>query len=260
MGKLDGKKALITGSGTGIGKAISLKLSSEGAAIALTDIDETSVRNALSEVRKYSPDSIAFKMDVTCEEEIKETVAKASRELGTIDILVNNAGVSTMGRFMDLSEDEWDYNMNVNIKGVWLVTKTVAPILTEKRKGKIIMIASMAAKLGAPLLSHYSASKFAVIGFVQAISKELAEYSINVNAVRPGFVKTDMQDREIAWEAELRGIDSPETVRQEYVEMTPLKRLCYPEDVANIVCFLASEDSNYMTGQALNVTGGFCTH
>jgi len=260
MGKLDNKKIFVTGSGAGIGKAISLKLAKEGAVVVLTDLDEESVMGVLSEVSSISPDSIALRMDVTKEDEIKHTVIEVINRFGTIDILVNNAGVSTMGRFTELSEEEWDFNMNVNIKGVWLVTKNVAPILMQKKKGKIIMIASMAAKLGGPFLSHYSASKFAVLGFVQSIAKELAEYSINVNAVCPGFVKTGMQDREVVWEAKLRGIDSPDKVRQEYIEMTPLKRLCYPEDVANVVSFLASEDSDFMTGQAVNVTGGLCVH
>jgi NAD(P)-dependent dehydrogenase (short-subunit alcohol dehydrogenase family) len=165
-----------------------------------------------------------------------------------------------MNWFWELTEEEWDYNMNVNAKGVWLVSKHVAPHMIKKRKGKIVNTASMASKIGAPLLAHYSASKFAVIGFTQAISKELAPYNINVNAVCPGFVKTSMQDREIVWEAKLRGIDEPEKVREEYIKQTPLGRLCYPEDVAKVVLFLASEDADFLTGQAINVTGGACTH
>ncbi len=260
MGKLDNKKVIITGSGKGIGEGISLKLAKEGAVLALTSLHEESVMSTFSEVKKISPESIAFQMDVTKAQEITDVVNKVIQRFGTIDILINNAGVSTMGRFTELSEEEWDNNMDVNIKGIWLVTKTVAPIMMKKKKGKIIMIASMAAKLGALFLSHYSASKFAVLGFAQSIAKELAEYNINVNSVCPGFVKTSMQNRELLWEAALRDIDSPETVKQEYIETTPLKRLCYPEDVANVVLFLASGDSDFMTGQALNVTGGICVY
>ena len=260
MEELNKKKVFITGAGSGIGKAIALKLAKEGAVIALTDKDEKKMMDVLSEIEKISPNSIAFKMDVTKENEIKDTVKKVLESFETIDILVNNAGVSSMGKFTDLSEEDWDFNMDINVKGVWLVTKNIAPIFIEKKKGKIIMVASMASKIGAPFLAHYSASKFAVLGFVQAIAKELAEYNITVNAVCPGFVKTDMQEREIVWEAKLRGIDSPEKVRDGYVAITPLKRLCNPRDVANVVYFLASKESDFMTGQGLNVTGGVCVH
>lgn len=260
MAKLDGKRALITGAAAGIGRAIALKLAREGAVVALTDVQEPTLSRTLGELKELSPQSLACKMDVTRQGEIDEAVQKVLETFGGLDILVNNAGVSSMARFTDLTEQEWDLNLDVNTKGVWRVTKTVAPIFMGKRRGKIVMIASMAGKLGAPLLAHYSASKFAVIGFMQAVARELAEYNINVNAVCPGFVQTSMQDREIVWEAKLRGIDSPQKVREEYISMTPLRRLCTPEDVADVVFFLASEESGFMTGQALNVTGGVCVH
>jgi NAD(P)-dependent dehydrogenase (short-subunit alcohol dehydrogenase family) len=260
MADLADKVALVTGAGSGIGRAVSIRLAQDGAKLALTDLNGEEVEKTRKEVRRYSPESIALKMDVTSEGEIEKTVEAILKVFSTMDILVNNAGVSTMGRFYELTTEEWDYNMDVNAKGTWLVTKHVAPILMEKKSGKIIMVASMASKLGAPLLAHYSASKFAVLGFVQAVARELAPYNINVNAVCPGFVQTPMQDREVVWEAELRGISSPETVRREYVAATPLGRLCQPLDVARVVSFLASEDADFMTGQGLNVTGGTCVH
>ena len=260
MATLADRIAIVTGAGTGIGRAISIRLAQDGAKLVVTDIDRDAAEQTLSDVQKHSPRSIALKMDVTSEAEIKSCVDSVLKAFSTVDILVNNAGVSTMGRFHELTVEEWDYNMNVNAKGTWLVTKHVAPLLMEKKRGKIVMVASMAAKLGAPLLAHYSASKFAVLGFVQAIARELAEYNINVNAVCPGFVQTGMQEREVVWESELRGDISTEMVRKEYVSMTPLARLCQPLDVARVVSFLASEDSDFMTGQALNVTGGACVH
>lgn len=260
MGKLEGKHAFITGSAAGIGRAISLKLAEDGATLVLADKDLSGLEETLDEVRRFSPESVALRMDVTDQTEVHKVVTESVARTGKIDILVNNAGVSSMGRFTELSEAEWDLNFDVNVKGVWRVTKELAPYMIKARTGRIIMTASMAAKLGAPLLSHYSASKFAVVGFVQAVAKELAEYGITVNAVCPGFVKTEMQDREILWEARLRNISDPDTVRREYVDMTPLGRLCMPEDVANVVAFLASEESEFMTGQALNVTGGICVH
>lgn len=258
MEKLDGKIVFITGSASGIGFAISERLAKEGAVLAMTDRDPTALQAAVEKIRAISPKSRSWEMDVTDQLSIRKAVKSAVEIFGVIDILVNNAGVSTMNKFVDLTEEEWDFNMNVNLKGVWRVTKEVAPLMMKRRSGKIVCTASMASKLGAPLLAHYSASKFGVLGFVQAIAKELAEYGINVNAVCPGFVATSMQDREVIWEAKLRGIDDPEKVRQEYIAMTPLKRLCLPEDVAKVVCFLASSDADFMTGQGINVTGGAC--
>lgn len=260
MGKLEGKHAFITGSGAGIGRAISLKLAQDGATLILADKDTSGLDATLDEVRRFAPQSVARRMDVTDQAAVHEVVEESVARTGKIDILVNNAGVSSMARFTELSEAEWDLNFDVNVKGVWRVTKEVAPHMIDAGTGRIIVTASMAAKLGAPLLSHYSASKFAVVGFVQSVAKELAQYGITVNAVCPGFVKTEMQDREIVWESKLRGIPDPDAVRREYVEMTPLGRLCMPEDVANVVAFLASEESQFMTAQALNVTGGICVH
>jgi NAD(P)-dependent dehydrogenase (short-subunit alcohol dehydrogenase family) len=226
----------------------------------LADRDEKRLDDTLSAIQKVSSGSRAFVVDVTKQDSVDAGVSEAIDHAGSIDILVNNAGVSSMNRFTELSEEEWDLNFDVNIKGVWRVTKSVAPHMVSRRRGRIVATASMAAKLGAPLLAHYSASKFAVVGFIQAVAKELAEYGITANAVCPGFVKTEMQDREILWEAKLRGMDDPDAVRREYIDMTPLGRLCTPQDVANVVAFLCSEDAGFMTGQALNVTGGICVH
>lgn len=258
--RFEGKVVFVTGSARGIGRAIALEFAKEGALMALGDKDFDELERTLKEVRKYSGKSRAYELDVTKEDMVKKVVKEIIEDFGAIDVLVNNAGVSTMNWFWELTEEEWNFNMNVNAKGVWLVSKYVAPEMMKRKKGKIVNVASMAAKLGAPLLAHYSASKFAVLGLTQAMAKELAEYGINVNAVCPGFVKTSMQDREVVWEAKLRGIDDPEKVRQEYIDMTPLGRLCTPEDVAKVVKFLASSDADFMTGQALNVTGGVCVH
>ena len=258
--RFEGKVVFVTGAARGIGKAIALEFAKEGAVMALGDKNFEELEKTLKEIRKYSKNSRAYELDVTKEDVVKGVVERIIGDFGVIDILVNNAGVSTMNWFWKLTEDEWNLNMNVNAKGVWLVSKYVVPRMIERKRGKIVNVASMAAKLGAPLLAHYSASKFAVVGLTQAMAKELAKYGINVNAVCPGFVKTSMQDREVVWEAKLRGMDDPEKVRKEYIDMTPLGRLCTPEDVAKVVKFLASSDADFMTGQALNVTGGICVH
>jgi len=258
--RFENQVVMITGAGGGIGRAIAESFAEEGAILALTDVDERGLEDLVSSLKKQEIQVAPYRMDVTKEAEIARVVEEILKDFGRVDILVNNAGVSTMNWFWELTEEEWDFNMNVNAKGVWLVTKHVAPHMIQRKKGKIVNIASMAAKIGAPLLAHYSASKFAVVGFTQAAAKELAPYGINVNAVCPGFVKTPMQDREVVWEAQLRGIDDPEKVRDEYIAQTPLGRLCYPEDVARVVLFLASKDADFMTGQAVNVTGGVCMH
>lgn len=136
------------------------------------------------------------------------------------------------------------------------MSKYVALHMIKKKEGKIINIASMGGKRGGKFFSHYAASKFAAIGFTQSAAKELAPYGININSVCPGWVKTPMQDKEIIWESKLRNINVPEDIRTEYITKTPLNRLCYPEDVANVVLFLASDKANFMTGQAINITGG----
>lgn len=254
------RRVLITGAATGIGRAIALRLAHEGAVIAATDRDKNRLSKTFDEIRAISPHSIQLTLDVTKETEIVECVSKVKGDFGRIDVLCNNAGVSSMARFYELTEQEWDWNMDVNVKSLWRVTKHVAPIMMKQNAGRIVVTASMASKIGAPYLSHYAASKFAALGYVQSIAKELAEYNITVNAVCPGLVKTPMQDREIVWEAELRSIDDPEQIRQEYIDTTPLGRLCTAEDVADVVAFLASDGSRFMTGQGINVTGGICVH
>jgi len=160
---------------------------------------------------------------------------------------------------VDLTEADWDFNMDINAKGIFLCCQAeVRYFLRQGRRDitrSIVNTASMAGKKAAPLLAHYSASKFAVIGFTQALALETAADGIRVNAVCPGYVRTSMQEREVVWEADLRGI-TPEEVRQDYLRAIPLGRLEEPEDVARVVVFLLSDRAAYMTGQAINVTGG----
>jgi NAD(P)-dependent dehydrogenase (short-subunit alcohol dehydrogenase family) len=178
---------------------------------------------------------------------------------GGFDILIANAGVSTMNKAVDLTDEEWDFNFDVNSRGIFLTNQIAARhFIATDNKGIIVNTASLAAKIGAPLLAHYSASKFAVLGWTQALARELAGRGIRVNAVCPGFVKTSMQSREVEWEAKLRGI-TPEQVIADYVNQTPLGRLEEPEDVADVVVFLCSNGARFMTGQGINVTGGVYT-
>jgi NAD(P)-dependent dehydrogenase (short-subunit alcohol dehydrogenase family) len=202
-------------------------------------------------------------LDVTKADQSTALAKTVSQDYGRLDGCVNNAGVSSMNRLVDLTEGDWDFNMNVNAKGAFFGTQAAARVMVNQPldpisglRGKIINIASMAAKRGnAPFLAHYVASKFAVVGLTQAAAGELAQQRITVNSVCPGYVATGMQERELTWEANLRGI-TVEEVKQLYITDTPLGRIETAEDVASIVIFLASPLSDFITGEAINVNGG----
>ncbi|MDB4868114.1 MAG: 3-oxoacyl-(acyl-carrier-protein) reductase [Cohnella sp.] len=247
--------ALVTGGGAGIGQSIARKLANMGATVIVTDIRLEPAANTVAQLAPQSPAHSARKLDVTDKDEIIRVFADAVKQYGGIDILINNAGVSTMNAIEHLTEKEWDFNFDVNIKGVFLCTQAVIPYMRNKRAGKIVNTASMAGKRGTPLLAHYAASKWGVIGFTKSAALELAPLNITVNCVCPGYVKTNMQERELEWEASLRNM-TPEQVKAEYIRNTPLGRLCSPDDVARVVGFLASPEADFVTGEALDVTGG----
>jgi NAD(P)-dependent dehydrogenase (short-subunit alcohol dehydrogenase family) len=245
--------ALVTGAGTGIGAAIARELAARGHRLAVTDVDEVSAMRVASEL----DGARAFRLDVTSTESIQSACDAAVQALGPLDVWVSNAGVSTMAPFVEVSEEEYDFNMSVNAKGVFLCGQIAArQLIAQGAGGVIVNTASMAGKRGvAPYLAHYVASKFAVVGLTQAMAAELAPYRIRVNCVCPGYVSTSMQERELQWEAELRG-STVEAVRDLWVAETPLGRIETPEDVARAVAFLCSEDARFITGEALSVNGG----
>jgi NAD(P)-dependent dehydrogenase (short-subunit alcohol dehydrogenase family) len=250
---LEGRRALVTGAGTGIGGAIVRALAAAGARVAVTDLD---LRAAEAVTAEIGSQAIALRLDVTDAEATEAVVGEVAGRLGGLDILCANAGVSSMARVVDLTEEAWDANFAVNAKGVFLSNRAaVRHWLRTGTGGAIVNTASLAGKQGVPLLAHYAASKFAVVGFTQSLAREVAAHGIRVNCVCPGFVRTGMQERELVWEAELRGM-TPDAVRDEYVALTPLGRLEEPEDVADAVLFLASDAARFVTGEALNVTGG----
>ncbi|TJY42239.1 SDR family oxidoreductase [Cohnella pontilimi] len=252
---LQQKIALVTGGGAGIGQSIARKLASMGATVVVTDMRLEAADQTKAQLTAQSPAHGAKKLNVTDREEVVRVFQEVVDEYGAIDILINNAGVSTMNTIENLTEKEWDFNFDVNIKGVFNCTQAVIPHMRKQGGGKIVNTASMAAKRAAPLLAHYTASKFAVLGFTQSAAIELAPLNITVNCVCPGFVKTSMQDRELEWEAGLRNM-TPEQVKAEYITKTPLARLCTPDDVAKAVGFLASPEADFITGEALDITGG----
>jgi NAD(P)-dependent dehydrogenase (short-subunit alcohol dehydrogenase family) len=261
--RLNGRVAAITGAGSGIGAAIALAMAGKGARVAVTDLDLEQARRVAAQIESSGGEALALKLDVTRRPDAEQAVQVLTERWGRIDIWCNNAGVSTMAPFWDVTDQQWELNMGVNAKGVFICSQVVArrmmgqePGEANRLSGKIINTASMAGRRGnAPFLTPYVASKFAVIGLTQAMAGELAPHGITVNAVCPGYVQTPMQERELAWEAGLRGT-TPEEIQQLIIADTPLGRLQTPEDVANAVVFLSSADADYMTGQSLGVNGG----
>lgn len=250
---LTGKCALVTGAATGIGRSIARALARAGANVAVTDINE---QGALKVSAEIGESALHARVDVLRSDEIEAAIDAAEAKFGKLEIVVANAGVSSMNPVVDLTEEDWDFNMGVNAKGVFLTNQAaVRRFLRAGTKGAVVNLASIAGKVGAPLLAHYSASKFAVIGFTQALAREVAKDGIRVNCVSPGLVKTGMQKREVGWTSELTGV-TPEEILANYVERTPLGRLEEPEDVADVVVFLASNQARFITGHAINISGG----
>ena len=254
---LAGKVAFLTGGGIGIGSAIAEKVADLGASVVVTSRRESSalatyelVKDKTIEGQKH----MVMQLDVTDSKAVNEAIKKAYDEYGRIDFLLNNAGVSSMGYVENLTDEDWDYNNDTISKGTFYCTRAALPYLKET-KGRIVNTASMASLKPVAVLAHYTAAKYAVKGFTESCAVEFGPYGITVNCVCPGYVKTKMQDREVVWEAELRGME-PEEVRAEYVQMTPLGRLCMPEDVANVFGWLLLPESEFITGNSISVCGG----
>jgi len=241
---LDGKTAVVTGGGAGIGKAIARTLAAEGARVAVCDIDNQSAEKTAEEIRSERGTAQAYKADAADSRSVAEVAEKILAEFGAVDILVNNAGITKDNLIIRMSDSEWNDVLNVNLKGVFNFTKAFVPGMLRRRSGKIISISSVVGIMGNAGQANYAASKAGVIGFTKALAKELAPRGINVNAVAPGFIKTKMTE----------GLT--EQQRSALLERIPFSRFGEPDDVARSVLFLASELSDYVTGQVLVVDGG----
>ncbi|MBX9717372.1 MAG: SDR family oxidoreductase [Microbacteriaceae bacterium] len=248
---------VITGSGSGIGRSIAILLADRGWTVVATDLNEaaaTETARLLSTVAGQQ--HLIRQLDVTDSEALGAVADEVADTVG-LDAWVSNAGISFMQRFVDIEPEKLDLTLAVNLKGVFLCGQAAArAMIRTGREGRIVNTASMAGKQGrVPFLADYVASKFGVVGLTQAMAFELAEHKITVNAVCPGFVATAMQERELAWEAELSN-SNPDAVRDSWVAATPLGRLQQPEDVARGVAFLLSEDASFITGESLSINGG----
>ena len=241
---LKGKIAIVTGAAQGIGKVIALGLAKCGADIAVSDINEDSLNAAVKEIEALGRKAIAVKMDVSSLKDCEEMVKKTIDAFGKVDILINNAGITRDTVLLRMKEEQWDQVIQVNLKGTFNCTKAVIRSMFKQKSGKIINISSVTGAMGNAGQANYSASKAAVMGFTKSIAREYAHCGITVNAVAPGFIKTAMTDA------------IPEKDRDAMISIIPAKRLGLPEDVADTVCFLASDMANYITGQVIHINGG----
>lgn len=244
---LKGKCAVITGSTRGIGKAIAIKYASLGCNIVInyrSEKDEVNAYKLSEEIGKLGVDTLIVKANVADFEEAKNIVEKAKEKFGKVDILVNNAGITKDNLILRMNESDFDSVINVNLKGSFNCLKAVTPIMLKQKYGKIINMASVVGVIGNPGQVNYCASKAGVIGMTKSLAKELGGKNINVNAIAPGFIDTDMT--KVLSEDQKKNI----------LSQVPLKRLGLVSDVANVAAFLASEDSDYITGQVIHVDGG----
>lgn len=240
-----GKVALITGATRGIGKQIAIKLAKEGYDIAINYRKENEeLANAKAEIEKNNVKCLAVQGDVSNFDDTKRLVDEVINEFGTIDVLVNNAGITKDMLILRMQKEDFESVINVNLTGTFNVTKNVVPYMMKKRNGRIINISSVVGISGNAGQTNYSASKAGIIGFTKSLAKEVASRNILVNAVAPGFIETDMTSV------------LKDDVKAEIAKNIPLRRMGTADDVANVVKFLASEDSSYITGQVIQVDGG----
>ena len=241
---LKGKKALVTGSTRGIGKAIVHRLAKAGADVVVTGTTEEKAKEVAESLKSYGVNAIGVKMDIRDDKSIEEAFEKINKEFGDIDILVNNAGITKDALFIRMSDKDWEDVINVNLNGTFRVTKRVVRGMIKKRWGRIINMSSVIGFAGNQGQTNYSASKSALLGFTKSLAKELGPRNITVNAVAPGFIETDMT----------AGLS--EEVKEWYKSHIVLGRFGSPEEVADVVLFLSSDMASYITGEIIHVNGG----
>jgi len=241
---LEGKVALVTGGARGIGREVCLVLARNGADVGLLDINVDEAEKTAEDVRALGRRSKAFRADVTSLEDAEKVVEQMIEELERVDILVNNAGITRDNLVLRMTPKEWDDVIAINLKGTFNYTAVVGRQMLRQRSGSIVNLASVVALVGNPGQANYCASKAGVIGFTKAVARELAGRSIRVNAIAPGFIKSEMTDA------------MSEVMREKMLASIPLKRAGTASDVADVVVFLASDASSYITGQVIVVDGG----
>lgn len=242
---LQGKNALVTGASRGIGRSIALELARQGANVAVNYAgSEAKAEAVVQEIKQMGLKSFKVQADVTSESDVKEMVKAVTSQFGSLDILINNAGVTKDNLLMRMKEADFDQVINTNLKGVFICTKAVTRQMMKQKSGKIVNVASIVGVTGNPGQANYAAAKAGVIGLTKTTAKELASRNIYVNAVAPGYISTDMTDQ------------LTEEQQEAMSAMIPLEKLGTPEEVANVVRFLASDDASYITGQTIHIDGG----
>ena len=244
MSELNDKVALITGGARGIGKAIVTELVKHGCDVVISDVDMNGAESVAEDMKKSGIRSLAFKADVSDAGQVDAMVTQTIESMGKLDILVNNAGITRDALLMRMREEDWDLVLKVNLKGAFLCTQKVIRSMMKQRSGKIINIASVVGIMGNVGQANYASSKAGLIGFTKSVAKEVSSKNIQVNAVAPGFIETEMTS------------DLSQEVKDLYLANIPAKRAGTPEDVARVVSFLASSSSDYITGQVIQVDGG----
>lgn len=241
---LKGKVSIISGAAQGIGKEIVKKLSGAGSNIVICDIDEETLNQTKEEIRKFDVEVLGLKVDVSNYNDVQELVNKTLDKFKKIDILINNAGITKDGLLLRMSESDWDKVLNVNLKGAFNFIKAVSRPMLKQKEGVIINISSIIGIMGNAAQANYAASKAGLIGLTKSVAKELGSKGIRVNAVAPGYIKTRMTEA------------LPENVKNMMLNLIPLGKFGETEDVANLVLFLCSPLSRYITGQVIQVDGG----
>lgn len=244
--KLKGKVSIVTGAGQGIGKAIAITFAREGSYVVVNDIDLDKAASVAKEIEGFGGKAIAVKADVSQNEEVRDMVAETIRNFGRIEILVNNAGIQTTAPFLELSEEEWCRVIDVNLKGVFLCSQTVAREMIKQEGGKIINISSVHQSVPRYNRAHYDASKAGVAMLTKDMALELAKYNIKVNCIAPGAIATPMNEDILKSPEKMAIIKS----------MIPLARMGEPEEVAQLALYLASDEADYITGTIVEIDGG----